>query len=245
MEPRILIGWDGSDHARDARALAALLGPAPREETIEGGAVAEGLARLAREQGADFLVVGSDRRAGEGRVLAGHVAQRLLTLAPCAVAVAPAGYRDSAPEDIRVVGAGFDASPGSMSALRLAERIALRAQATIRVLAVDTHTLPPGTPNAPPLAPADAQAHDRLRVQLEEATAALDDRLRPEARLLGGTAAWALLDQAATGLDLLVLGSRGYGSLRRALLGSVASQVVRAAPCPVVVVRASQSSSHY
>ena len=243
MEPRILVGWDGSDHARDARALAALLGPAPREETVEKGAAADGLARLAREQEADFLVVGSDRRAGEGRVLAGHVAQRLLTLAPCAVAVAPAGYRHTAPEDLRVVGAGFDASPGSIDALRLAERIALRAQATMRVLAVDTHALPPGTPNAPPLAHADALAHDRLRVRLEEATAALDERLRAEPRLLGGTAGWALLDQAATGLDLLVLGSRGHGSLRRALLGSVASQVVRAAPCPVVVLPRAAASA--
>jgi nucleotide-binding universal stress UspA family protein len=37
--------------------------------------------------------------------------------------------------------------------------------------------------------------------------------------------------------DLLVIGSRGVGGVRRLLLGSVSSALVQAAPCPVVVVR--------
>ena len=37
-------------------------------------------------------------------------------------------------------------------------------------------------------------------------------------------------------LDLLVLGSRGYGPLRRTLLGGVARDVVTLAPCPVIVL---------
>jgi nucleotide-binding universal stress UspA family protein len=37
--------------------------------------------------------------------------------------------------------------------------------------------------------------------------------------------------------DLIVLGSRGLGRLRRALLGSVSDSVVRHAHCPVLVVR--------
>jgi nucleotide-binding universal stress UspA family protein len=37
--------------------------------------------------------------------------------------------------------------------------------------------------------------------------------------------------------DLLVIGSRGIGGVRRLLLGSVSSALVQAAPCPVVVVR--------
>jgi len=39
------------------------------------------------------------------------------------------------------------------------------------------------------------------------------------------------------GADLIVIGSRGYGGLRRALLGNVADSVVRHAHCPVMVVR--------
>ena len=40
------------------------------------------------------------------------------------------------------------------------------------------------------------------------------------------------------GADLIVLGSHGYGRVRRMVLGSVASAVVAKAPCSVLVVRA-------
>jgi nucleotide-binding universal stress UspA family protein len=46
----------------------------------------------------------------------------------------------------------------------------------------------------------------------------------------------AVLRDAATGADLLVLGSHGHGRLFQAVLGSVAEACVRGAVCPVVVV---------
>jgi len=46
----------------------------------------------------------------------------------------------------------------------------------------------------------------------------------------------AVIDTAAED-DLLVVGSRGYGGVRGALLGSVSQQVVHHAACPVTVVR--------
>jgi nucleotide-binding universal stress UspA family protein len=47
----------------------------------------------------------------------------------------------------------------------------------------------------------------------------------------------AALVRAARGADLLVVGSRGHGSVSALLLGSVSNECVRLAPCPVVVVR--------
>jgi nucleotide-binding universal stress UspA family protein len=38
------------------------------------------------------------------------------------------------------------------------------------------------------------------------------------------------------GADLVVLGGRGLGGVRRALIGSVSDSVVRHAHCPVLVV---------
>jgi nucleotide-binding universal stress UspA family protein len=49
----------------------------------------------------------------------------------------------------------------------------------------------------------------------------------------------AIVDEALSwGADLIVLGSHGYGRVRRVVLGSVAAAVVAKAPCSVQVVRA-------
>jgi hypothetical protein len=37
-------------------------------------------------------------------------------------------------------------------------------------------------------------------------------------------------------LDVMVVGSRGYGPLKAVLLGGVSGQVIRSAACPVIVV---------
>jgi nucleotide-binding universal stress UspA family protein len=41
---------------------------------------------------------------------------------------------------------------------------------------------------------------------------------------------------ASHGAELIVVGTHGYGPVRRLVLGSVADQVVRMAPCPVLMV---------
>jgi nucleotide-binding universal stress UspA family protein len=51
-----------------------------------------------------------------------------------------------------------------------------------------------------------------------------------------GIASEELRKQSAEGLDLLCLGSRGYGPVRRVLLGSVSSELLHEVYCPVVVV---------
>jgi nucleotide-binding universal stress UspA family protein len=58
-----------------------------------------------------------------------------------------------------------------------------------------------------------------------------------ETRVLLGAPGPTLCEFAKeTGAVGIVLGSRGRGGLKRALLGSVSDFVVRNAPCPVVVV---------
>jgi len=42
---------------------------------------------------------------------------------------------------------------------------------------------------------------------------------------------------AGEGIDILVIGSRGLGSMERLMLGSVSDYIVHHAPCPVLVVR--------
>jgi nucleotide-binding universal stress UspA family protein len=42
-------------------------------------------------------------------------------------------------------------------------------------------------------------------------------------------------------VDVIVIGSHGHGAVYRALLGSISEGVVRAAPCPVLVVPSARS----
>lgn len=58
----------------------------------------------------------------------------------------------------------------------------------------------------------------------------------PVIRVLHGDPAQQLCQLAADeNASAMVIGSRGHGGFRRALLGSVSDHVVRHAPCPVIV----------
>ena len=46
------------------------------------------------------------------------------------------------------------------------------------------------------------------------------------------------------GAGLIVVGSRGFGRIRRALMGNISDSVVRHAHCPVMVVRSEQERTH-
>jgi nucleotide-binding universal stress UspA family protein len=57
-----------------------------------------------------------------------------------------------------------------------------------------------------------------------------------ETATLGGDAGQAICDFAASlPASVIVLGTRGHGGLRRAVMGSTSDHVVRHAPCPVLV----------
>ena len=59
-----------------------------------------------------------------------------------------------------------------------------------------------------------------------------------EAYLRLGRADEEIVDLAdSLGIGLIVMGSRGRGRIRRALIGSVSESVVRHAHCPVTIVR--------
>ena len=198
---------------------------------------ARGLHDAADELGADVLVVGSSHRGPVGRVLLGSVGTRLLHGAPCAVAVAPGGYASSGGHDVKAVMVAFDGSPESRTAVREGVAVASAAHAALRIVAVaDTASV--GSAVAIAWATyeitvaAQKAFHERQIAKLLEE---LPADLRPDAQVATGHPASVILE-AAEGVDLLVMGSRGYGALRRVVLGSVSAEVLRAAPCPVLVI---------
>jgi nucleotide-binding universal stress UspA family protein len=72
-------------------------------------------------------------------------------------------------------------------------------------------------------------------------------RLRPEYAVRVGVPAEEIVRYAdACDVDLIIMGTHGRTGIAHALMGSVAEQVVRVAPCPVLLVRASKrgTTSH-
>lgn len=204
---------------------------------LGSSSVAHGLHDLGEAEEADLIVLGSSHRGPVGRVLAGSVAERLLHGAPCAVAVAPRGY--SEPDAWRSIVAAFDGSPESKLALAHAADLADATGAALRVIAVLEPVTYPASSRIPEVIDTGeiARAHrEYLERELEQAVEALAPDVRAERRLIGGDPVEVLSKEAETAVDLLVIGSRGYGPLGRVLLGSVSTRLVRSAPCPVVVI---------
>jgi nucleotide-binding universal stress UspA family protein len=90
---------------------------------------------------------------------------------------------------------------------------------------------------------ADDALRDGLEQRMRAALAAHAADSEVSGRVLEGNAATELAAASAE-LDLLVLGSRGYGSVRSPLLGSVSRALVRSGACPVVVVPAGSAVAH-
>lgn len=76
------------------------------------------------------------------------------------------------------------------------------------------------------------------KTAIDQTVAALPDGAVAETAIPEGDPGAALCHLAEElGVDALVVGSRGRGAFKRALLGSVSSYVTHNAPCPVVIIR--------
>ncbi|HSK76190.1 MAG TPA: universal stress protein [Thermoanaerobaculia bacterium] len=252
MYERILIGYQDTEGGRDALTLGTVLARASRAELILGTARTgngETLAQLARFHRADLVVVGASHRGAAGRVLPGATVERLLGEAPCAVAVAPPGFGRHEDGDsgwrplsgdledvgVRVVGVGYDGSRASEEALKTATDLAVPNGAALRVYTVArkyAHVPGGDGDSRGPGVPTEAEV---LREMLHEAVAALPSEARALPVFLRGFAAAELVEASEAGVDLLVLGSRGGGPLRRKLHHSVTSTVMQEAKCPVLI----------
>jgi universal stress protein E len=65
------------------------LAGAPTGVWVVGGDVAEEITRIAREEGADYLVIGTEGRSIFRQVILGSTSQKILQRAPCPVVVVP------------------------------------------------------------------------------------------------------------------------------------------------------------
>jgi nucleotide-binding universal stress UspA family protein len=225
-----------AEHIRQLEETAASIGA--EAEAVSSSSPARGLHRLAESIEADLVIVGSAHHGKAGQILAGSVGTSLLHGSPCSVAIAPHGYAGQAPAAIREVTVGFDGSPEARAALTDAVDLARSSGAPVRIVTVaEPPPIVYGKSGGP-----DYSWHalkddlkELMRGRLDEAVASMPEDVRVEATLAEGKADAVLAEIAVEDGGVLVLGARGYGPLRRVLLGSVSTALVRSAPCPLIV----------
>jgi nucleotide-binding universal stress UspA family protein len=186
-----------------------------------------GLHELAQARDSDLIVVGSSRRALLGRALLGDDTRASLNGAPCAIAVAPAGYAQQ-PRLFTEIGVGYNGEPESEHALAVARELADEHGA--RLSAFEAVSIPAIALSAGP-APVDEWMQDLLD-DARRRVSALED-VEPHA--VYGQASEELAMFSAS-VDLLVVGSRGYGPLGRLVHGSTSRDLARVARSPLLVL---------
>lgn len=263
MFKNLLVGVDGRPNGRDAIALAGrLIAPdgkltlahvhsgetaeelAECEELLEqeriradvtgellsviGASPGRGLHQTAEELGADLLMVGSCRHGAFGRVMLGDDTRSALNGAPCAVAIASRGYAENL-KPLARVGVGYNFSPESRAALEVARRLAAPTRASVYALEVLAITTYAYNGLVPILMGEDMDA------RLKEANVRLKELRGVQGRAVCGLTGEEL---AAFGdeVDILVIGSRGYGPIRRLVLGSTSDYLERRARCSLLVL---------
>jgi nucleotide-binding universal stress UspA family protein len=236
--PKVVVGYEENERGEDARVLAERVverdGGDLKVVQVEKGSPADALRALAERGEADLIVLGSTHRAHIGSVAPGSVAENLLHGARCRLIIAPKGYgaADHSQDRLRVVAVGFDGMAESQAALDEAAKLAKKFGGSIRVVGV----IPPAPPAAAAAAARVEGSGPDFETRLHDAIAELPPELRALPVIERGDPVGRLIEDAGVGVDLLVLGSRGFGPVMRLLVGSVSSRVIRQAPCPVMVV---------
>ncbi|MBM2616325.1 universal stress protein [Actinoplanes sp. LDG1-06] len=196
--------------ARRAAEIAPQL--SVRSDTLLGRP-AECLTNAARD--AQLVVLGHRGRGGFAGMLLGSVSERVAGHASCPVAV----VRGRAAADGPVV-VGVDDSPAAGPVL--ADAFETAAGRGSRLVVVRAGGADPAG-----------------RARLERDVAPWSEKypqVAVEVRLVDDDAAPALVD-ASAGARLMVVGSRGRGPVRAALLGSTGLHLLRLAACPVLITR--------
>lgn len=218
----------------------------PRQLTrrVELGDPAERLAAAAREKDAALVVVGTRRRGPLRSALLGSVSRRLVDAWEPPVVVVPSGATVPGEGDaLRTLVCGYDGSATSERALAAAAWLAgpLRLElvvANARPAAASQASIPASSG----FSPVDAQwLEERSRRQglelLDRAEHVVRGTVPIRRKLAFGDPAAALTELAATErAAMVVVGSRGHGPVKAAVLGSVSSAVIELSPTPVVLV---------
>ena len=202
-------------------------------QSVRTGAPHRVLPELAEEIGADLVVLGA---TGGGRLhrRLGSTADRVLRRAACAVLVVRGELRMPPRKVLAPVDLSPLAAESFQTGLDLLAQIAggaaPEAEALFILSVVQRQVAPQFTPEQ-----VDRFAADELRRFVETHAGAAAGEMRRKVRA-GNTREEIFAEIADFRPDLVLLGTHGTGGFDRLVIGSVAADVTREAPCSVLVV---------
>ncbi len=233
-----------------ASALARFVEPLsqgvlPVETLSEEGDPVRIIVAKATELSCDLIVLGTHGRGGFEHLVLGSVTEKVLRKAACPVLIVPPAVTQPArPIQFKRILCPLDFGPSSGMALRQALAVARETGAHLTVL----HVLEP-LEDEPRVVPVAVPEYRRLREEqaredLHRALSA-EEHAETVGMLVTGNPYREIVRVAReTSTDLIFMGVAGGGTLRRLFLGSTTNHVVREATCPVLTLRAPQSTEH-
>ena len=209
------------------------------EAHLKVGLPEEAIVALSEELGAGLIVMGSRGLGGVRRALMGSVSDSVVRHAHCPVLVTrwkAVGF----PAKILLA---TDASEDAHLASSTATELARRAGSELHVVHVGGQVTQGAFPTVQ-VGALPGTHQDELDGRAKALLEAETERIKSSGsevtgeHLRRGRADRKIVDLAEEeGADLIVVGSRGLGGMRRALMGSVSDSVVHHAHCPVLIVR--------
>lgn len=196
------------------------------------GKPAQAILDYARDTFCDLIAMSTHGRSGLARLVMGSVTEQVMRHADVPLLACRPG--SVVPESARILVA-LDGSPVAEEILPEACRLARLLAATLVVVRVAVPIVMVGGITDYPMAfpPEDPLPYLKevcARIAAEGVAA------QPVA-LLGGPAVEIVRHAQAARVGMICLGSHGRTGLRRLVLGSVAEEVLRISPCPVLVRR--------
>jgi nucleotide-binding universal stress UspA family protein len=208
----------------EATGFADKLGIESRAEIVSARTATEAILDRAREFKCDLIILGSSQRTATEKMLFGNVADIVLQQAPCDVMVLSYTNHPHPVKYVKILvpTAGYR---HSRRALDVAVDIVKREGGAITSLYVGPE--------------ADAQKGNAI---LEEARKRAEKSgVKSDVKFKTGNVADTISDMAKKGdYALIIIGATEHPKYYTALLGNIADNVVKHAPCDVLVIRTKQ-----
>jgi nucleotide-binding universal stress UspA family protein len=212
--------------------MVTLTGVADASLEVEFGRPADEILAAA-ERGAELVILGHGATTLE-RLVTGSVAEEVARRSRIPTLIVPEGA-DAGPVERVVVAVDHLVPVPSIAALRTGEALARKLGA--RLEAVHAVSIPPSVYGALGVAEIAFEVGiDGAGRALEAFVEATLARTDVRTRVLVG-APVAEVTRSLGGRDLLVCGTHARGLLGRIAFGSVATGLLRHAPCPIAIVR--------